>query len=151
MNHYTPSRARSELQAQHQELRRMLDRCEQLADELDGGRVAADQLALQVTRLRVAFDAHNKLEEQVLRPVLLDSDACAEVRVERIIEDHVGEHRAMRARMTTETAELRDVIEMLRAHLDTEERYVLDVRGPVPTEVETDSRCRPGVAPRLGR
>lgn len=129
MLHLTPSRALSELKAQHDELRRMMDRCEELADELDAGRAAPDQLAHEVARLRVAFDAHNTYEEQLLRPVLLDADAHAGVRIDRMVEDHVGEHRTMRSRLNpTQTGELRDVVETLRAHLDAEERYLLSTR-----------------------
>jgi iron-sulfur cluster repair protein YtfE (RIC family) len=126
----TPGRALVELKAQHDALRDIMDRCEELADELDArGDVGPLTLTLEVARLRQAFDEHNKFEEQLLRPVLLEGDAFAEARIDRMVEDHVGEHRAMRAQMAaTETSELRDVIEMLRAHLDAEERYLLTAR-----------------------
>jgi hypothetical protein len=107
----------------------MMDRCTDLADALDAGRMGPLQLTREVARLRLAFEAHNTFEEQLLRPVLLDGDAFAEVRIDRMVEDHVGEHRAMRARLNaTETSALRDVIEALRAHLDAEERYLLSAR-----------------------
>jgi len=123
---YTPSRALAELNAQHDALRGMMDRCEELADELDAGRMGPIQLTREVARLRLAFDAHNTFEEQLLRPVLLGSDAFAEVRIDRMVEDHIGEHRAMRAQLgSTETSALREVIETLRAHLVAEERYLL--------------------------
>lgn len=126
---YTPSRALAELKTQHDALRAMMDRCEDLADDLDAGAKDPIQLTREVARLRLAFEAHNKFEEQLLRPVLVGADAFAEVRIERMIEDHVGEHRAMRAQLnTTETSALRDVIETLRAHLDAEERYLLSSR-----------------------
>lgn len=126
---YTPSRALAELKAQHDALRGMMDRCEELADELDAGRMGPLQLTREVSRLRLAFEAHNAFEEQLLRPVLIEGDAFADVRIDRMIEDHVGEHRAMRARLnSTETSELRDVVETLRAHLDAEERYLLSAR-----------------------
>jgi hypothetical protein len=124
-----PSRALSELKAQHEVLRRMMDRCEELADELDAGRMDPLQLTHEVSQLRIAFDAHNRFEEQLLRPVLLETDAFADVRIDRMVEDHVGEHRAMRSQFnTTATGELRDAIETLRAHLDAEERYLLSAR-----------------------
>lgn len=126
---YTPSRALAELKTQHDALRGMMDRCEELAGELDAGRMGPLQLTREVSRLRLAFEAHNTFEEQLLRPVLLGTDAFAEVRIDRMIEDHVGEHRSMRAQLaTTETSVLRDVIETLRAHLDAEERYLLTAR-----------------------
>jgi len=123
---YTPSRALAELNAQHDALRGMMDRCEELADELDAGRMGPMQLTREVARLRLAFDAHNTFEEQLLRPVLMGADAFAEVRIDRMIEDHIGEHRTMRAQLgSTETSALREVIETLRAHLAAEERYLL--------------------------
>ena len=129
MTNYTPSRALAELQAQHDALRGMMDRCEELANELDAGRMGPMQLTREVSRLRLAFEAHNTFEEKLLRPVLLGSDAFAEVRIDRMVEDHVNEHRSMRAQLdTTQTSALRDVIETLRAHLDAEERYLLSAR-----------------------
>jgi len=129
MTKLSPARALAELQAQHLALRTMMDRCEELADELEAGRGDALQLTREVARLRLAFEAHNQFEEQLLRPVLLANDAFAEVRIDRMIDDHVGEHRAMRARLdSSETEVLRDVIETLRAHLEAEERYLLSAK-----------------------
>jgi hypothetical protein len=126
---YTPSRALAELAAQHEVLRGMMDRCEELADELDAGRMGPTQLTREVARLRLAFDSHNKFEEELLRPVLLAGDSFGEVRVERMIEDHVGEHRAMRQQLgSPATSDLRAVIAHLREHLATEERYFLSAR-----------------------
>ena len=125
----TPGRALQELLSQHQVLRTMMDRCEELADELDARGGDPAQLAREVARLRVAFDSHNKFEEELLRPVLLDADAFGEVRIERMIEDHVGEHRAMRSQLgSAATTDLRAVVLSLRAHLAAEERYFLSAR-----------------------
>jgi iron-sulfur cluster repair protein YtfE (RIC family) len=129
MKKITPSRALAELQAQHDTLRGMMDRCEELADALDAGQGNPTLLTREVARLRLTFEAHNTFEEQLLRPVLLEADAFAEVRIDRMIEDHVGEHRTMRARLSSnETSALRDVIETLRAHLEAEERYFVSAR-----------------------
>jgi len=69
------------------------------------------------------------VEEQLLRPALLEGDAFAGVRIDRMVEDHVNEHRAMRLKLaSSETAVLRDVIDTLRAHLDAEERYLLTAK-----------------------
>ena len=105
----------------------MMDLCEDLADHLDS-HPDADPLPLtrELARLRLAFDAHNKFEEQLLRPVLLEHDSFGPVRIQRMVEDHVHEHDAIRSRLASPaTAALRDVIETLRAHLDAEERYLL--------------------------
>jgi hypothetical protein len=126
---YTPGRALVELKAQHDALRGMMDRCEALADELDAGSKSPVQLLREVSRLRLAFDAHNTYEEQLLRPVLLGGDTFAGVRIDRMIEDHVAEHRMMRQQLSSPaTSDLRDVIETLRAHLEAEERYLLTAK-----------------------
>jgi hypothetical protein len=126
---YPPSRALAELKAQHEALRAMMDRCEELATQLEAGRMGPLQLTREIERLRLAFAAHNVFEERLLRPVLIGSDAFADVRIERMVEDHVGEHRAMHAQLaTTETTALRECLAMLRAHLDAEERYLLSSR-----------------------
>ncbi len=101
-----------------------MDRCEALADELDAGRCGPLQLTREVTRLRLAFEAHNRFEETMLRPVLFAGvDAAL---IDRHIEEHVDAHRALRMRLASEeTSALRDVIDSMRAHLDAEERYLL--------------------------
>jgi hypothetical protein len=106
----------AELETQHASLRDMMDRCEQLADELDAGRLEPELLTREIVRLRLAFDAHNKFEEQLL-PHLVTGV--------RIVEDHVGEHRVMRERLgSDETRALRETIDLLRAHLEAEQRFV---------------------------
>jgi hypothetical protein len=129
LREYPPSRALAELKAQHDALRGMMDRCDELANALDAGRMGPLQLTREIERLRLAFKGHNEFEERLLRPMLREGDAYADVRIDRMIEDHVGEHRAMYAQLaTTETAALRECLTMLRAHLDAEERYLLSAR-----------------------
>ena len=126
---YSPSRALAELSAQHSALRDMMDRCEELLVEVQAGRCGPMQLTREVQRLRLAFESHNQFEERLLRPVLRDNDPFAVARIERMVEDHVNEHGALQRRLVATTpAELRDVIETLRAHLDSEERYLLSPR-----------------------
>jgi iron-sulfur cluster repair protein YtfE (RIC family) len=125
----TPSQALATLATQHAELREMIARCEDLADELDSGRIEPSQLLREVATLRVAFDTHNRFEERVLHPVLLDADWSGAVRVARMVEDHIEEHRSMRRDLdATASWELRAVLTSLRAHLDSEERYFLNKR-----------------------
>jgi len=118
--------ALAELVAQHDALRAIMARCEQLADELDASVGDPVTLVHEIERLREAFAAHNIYEERILRPVLLAEDKFGAVRVDRMIEDHKNEHAEMRVRLgSAVTADLRDVIETLRAHLEAEERYLL--------------------------
>jgi hypothetical protein len=125
----TPGQALGELADQHAKLRDLMGRCEELADALDAERIAPDPLLRAVGRLRLAFDAHNRFEEELLRPVLLDAEWLGAVRVSRMVEDHAEEHRAIRQQLgSAPTAELRAVIAGLRAHLDDEERTFLSGR-----------------------
>jgi hypothetical protein len=125
----TPSGALGELAAQHAMLRELIERCDELADQVDAGAANAGRLVDEVARLRVAFDAHNQFEEQLLRPLLLDADWMGAVRVARMVEDHVEEHRAMRGSLADgPTAALRDVLASLRDHLTAEERYFVSPR-----------------------
>ena len=124
----TPSKLLAELVHQHQALRAMMDRCEQLADELDAGRAQASEVTREIAKLRVAFDAHNRFEEQLLRPVLRELDAFGDVRIDQMVDDHVQEHRTIRGGLDGPTAELRASLYELRAHLAAEERYFLSSR-----------------------
>jgi len=123
---HSPKALLSELLEQHAALREMMDRCELLADDLDAGRIEPDVLVKEVARLRLAFDVHNKFEEHLLRPVLREIDAFGDVRIEKMVHDHVHEHRAMREHLSGgATAELRATVARLRDHLAMEERYFL--------------------------
>lgn len=116
---------RTALKAQHDKLRALMDRCEQLAIELDFERIAPVELTRAVARLRIALDVHNTWEELLLEPVLAAKGQHASVRIGQMIDDHVDEHRLMRARLSESgTASLRTTIATLRAHLDAEERYL---------------------------
>jgi hypothetical protein len=123
---YTPSKLLAELLSQHEGIRRIMDRCEELADAFDAGKGDAIELTREVAKLRIAFDTHNQFEEKLLRPVLREMDAFGDVRIDRMFEDHVGEHRAMRMSLGDPTTNaLRAVIDNLRVHLQAEERYFL--------------------------
>jgi iron-sulfur cluster repair protein YtfE (RIC family) len=129
MARLTPSAALDTLAAQHAVLRERIERCDALADEVDLGMTEPGRLLEEVAQLRGAFDEHNRFEEQLLHPLLLDADWSGAVRVSRMVEDHVAEHRAMRLGLgATPTAELRRVLAGLRDHLSSEERYLLSRR-----------------------
>ena len=120
------SRVLAELLVQHEALREIMASCEKLAAELEAGAIEPSPLAREVARLRVAFDSHNRFEEQFLRPVLSDIDAFGEVRIDHMLADHVEEHRLVRAGLdSSETGELRLTLDRLRNHLAAEERYFL--------------------------
>ena len=91
------------------------------------GDLAPFRLAL--TELRGAFAGHNIREEELLGPLLSDADAWGPVRFRRMIEEHVGEHCAMRAAMVGDELDIAprmaDLAEQLLAHMDAEERTFL--------------------------
>ena len=133
MSKLTPHTALAELTLQHAALRTEMNRCDELADQLDAGRIEPGVLLDAIATLRRAFDAHNQFEERLLHPLLLDADWSGAVRVSRMVEDHVEEHQAIRRAIdpalgNTTTAALRDVLNGLREHLESEERGFLSRR-----------------------
>ena len=119
----------AKLQAQHATLRSMMARCVDLADALDAGHGSATDVLAAVADLRVMFEAHNRFEESVLRPILRDADAFGDVRIDHMIADHVDEHRTMYRRLGDgPTGELRATVASLQDHLAAEERYFLSPR-----------------------
>lgn len=105
-----------ELFAQHDELRQIMDRCDELAAELDRGKLEPSALLAEVARLRAAFDSHNRFEERLLGPIL---------RSEASVEAHIGEHREVGRRLGGGpiTEELYATLARLRDHLDAEDRF----------------------------
>jgi hypothetical protein len=126
--------ALDELAVQHAVLREMMEHCEALADEVDVGMTGPAALVHAVARLRIAFDEHNRFEEALLRPLLGELgevDGLGDVRIARIVDDHVAQHRAMRSGLDAgPTAALRGVLGSLRDHLAGEERSLLARRLP---------------------
>jgi hypothetical protein len=106
----------TELLAQHDELRAIMDRCAELAAALDRGTLEPAPLLAEVARLRVAFDSHNRFEERLLGPIL---------RSEASVEAHVVEHRDVGRRLggSPITDELYATLARLREHIDAEDRY----------------------------
>src|SRR5262245_29381688 len=121
----TPSQLLAAVLRQHADLRDRIWRCEQLADDLDAGGPDPSQLLHEVNALRIAFDEHNQFEERMLRPVLLDIGWLDAVKVSRMVDDHVEEHRAIRRELAGAASGLRGILASLRDHLDGEERYFL--------------------------
>jgi hemerythrin-like domain-containing protein len=157
MLHMTSTQGLTVLTAQHAELRDRIARCEDVVDGLEAGHVDVAALLREVSDLRRAFEAHNQLEEQLLRPVLLDADWLGEVRIARMVDDHVEEHRALRGELDTATAwELRRVLASLRAHLDAEEQHFLTRKtlrseGGAGVSQPRAPRAKPARDPRSGR
>lgn len=122
-----PGLGLAELISQHDRLRELMDQCEDLADAVENDPLGDPApLMRTLTNLRLALDAHNKFEEQLLRLVLRQHDHLAPDRIERMVEDHLHEHRTMCQQLSSPaTAVLRTAIETLRTQLDAEERDLL--------------------------
>jgi hypothetical protein len=120
----------AELLGQHAAIRAIIGCCERLADQLERGATTPLTLTHEVGRLRVAFDAHNRCEEHFLRPLLADSGAFAEVRLDHMFHDHVEEHRLVGSELASDIIDdLRMTLARLRDHLATEERYFLTAQA----------------------
>lgn len=123
-----PSDALRELLDEHEVLRVIMKACEQAADEVDAHPDNLDRLVREVKRLRIAFEAHNHREESLLPAILRELDAFGDVRISYMVEDHVDEHRKLRARLDAPTDEVRATLEALRHHLESEEHMFLSAR-----------------------
>jgi hypothetical protein len=118
------SRTFPALLEQHDALRVLMDDCEELADEIDRTRGSQRELARKVDELRVAFEAHNQVEEQSLRSILSGCacDSRGAKTLDAMVADHLHEHRMIAQRLDGSTGELRATLYELRAHLVAEER-----------------------------
>jgi hypothetical protein len=126
-----PSDTLATLLEQHRELRVMIATCQNLIAALDAGEPVETSLVHAIARLRIRLEAHNVLEERLLRTLLLDADAFGPVRVDQMVHDHVEEHRATGEALISRSpsnADLQHVLSTLREHLDHEEQYFLSAR-----------------------
>jgi len=112
-----------ELIDQHDELRVIMDDCEEEADAIDASRGDLARLSRKIATLQATFEAHNLYEDTVMPSILRDT--VGDIRVSYMVADHLEEHRALRARLNGPPAELRATLYSLRAHLATEERMFL--------------------------
>jgi hypothetical protein len=114
----TPGQALVALYEEHRALRELLAEAEALLAA--GGPVGA--LVAVLVRLRAAFAAHTRNEEGELRAILVAAGASGPVDVDRMLEAHRREHGAIDARFAVDAA--RDVLTVVRQHLDDEEHYL---------------------------
>jgi hemerythrin-like domain-containing protein len=90
------SDVRDQLLAEHAGLSRLMGVCEQEAERILTGEINARQLLACVLQLLDAVENHNQVEEEALRPLLLDTDSFGPVRIEQMIDDHIAEHMWLR-------------------------------------------------------
>lgn len=121
--------ARIRLLAQHERLRQQLQTCSDLARLLRSGEDVAAQLDLALDRLRADFADHNEAETVTIRQLLRRSTTWGALLIERMLEEHVGEHAAFWSLLSGTRGEvverIDDLAEELDAHMAAEERTFL--------------------------
>jgi len=124
-----------ELRREHEDLKELLDTCDQVADEVEDSGQGGRALIEAVTRLLEAFASHNRAEEMALRPILLEADSFGEVRVAQMMEDHLAEHAAIVSvlrdivlvdDLALAARALRACTDRIRQYMETEERQYLN-------------------------
>ena len=124
-----PRKARTILLEQHDRLRVSLTRCQGLACSLRDGAQVREELDVAVTQLRVDFADHNVVEANLIRPLLEDSPDWGAVLLDRMLEEHVGEHAAfwelLAGPIDEVAARMDDLVDQLDAHMAAEERTFL--------------------------
>lgn len=124
-----PSEARTQLLAQHDHVRNLLDGGRVLAARFLAGEEVADLLCDRLTALREAFAAHNELELRVLEPMLRDADVWGPARVARMLEEHRAEHEIFAGFLCGDLGavarRLAVFAEDIDAHMAAEERTFL--------------------------
>lgn len=129
MSGMDPSVARQRLLQQHDALRRQLRAACEVAARVRAGTAGAAELTGFVRALKAGFVEHNQLEETWLGPLLRDTDSYGEVRIARMLGEHVEEHFAFVSFLDRPadqvTAGLDDFAEEIEAHMDAEERTFL--------------------------
>ncbi len=104
-------------------------RCHELMELVEQEPARASELVTAVARLRWAVTSHNRLEEQLLAPVLHDVDAFGAQRVAQMMHAHREEHAQIGHRLDTPTlVSLRETLHLLTEHLQHEEETFLSSR-----------------------
>jgi hypothetical protein len=133
-----PKTARARLLEQHERLRDLLGAALALAGRHLSGDAVAVELSATLAELRAAFVAHNELETSLLEPMLLATGTWGPARLERMLEEHAGEHVAFTSFLTRPLDEVApgmvDFVEEIEAHMAAEERTFLS--AAVAREIE---------------
>lgn len=115
--------------AQHAGLRALLETAVATARRHVQGVATDDEIDRSLAAIRVAFAEHNLFETSLLVPLLGGVDAWGPKRIERMIVEHVEEHRVMDAFLSRPGREvvpdLADFVDEIEAHMQAEERTFL--------------------------
>jgi iron-sulfur cluster repair protein YtfE (RIC family) len=131
-----PSQVRARILEVHRSLRASLDRVVALADAVDGGTATVGALRAEIDDLARSLRDHDALEDEILAPVLADTDAFADVRTRQLVEHHEAHRRELEQglqRLVNTHSDVgaiallaRETMAALRADMDQEERELLD-------------------------
>jgi len=120
---------RTTLVAQHDRIRTHLNVCSALARLLRDGQPLQVELDDALAQLRAELAVHNATETELVRPLLHGSPTWGAVLVDRMLEEHVGEHAAfweiLAGRADDVAIRIDDLVEQLEAHMAAEERTFL--------------------------
>ncbi len=144
-----PSEVRQQILADHEILRRMLERLEVRARRvLQGKSKAAAGLREEFEAVESRLRGHLELEERVLVPALLEADAWGRERAERCYEEHARQRQIMDAvraseRTPHEFALLAwGFVRLIREDMAEEEKLSLNERvlrdDPIETAIEPE-------------
>lgn len=125
----TPEATRPLLLEQHARLREHAEDCVRLARLYQVDEVSVGELDQALERLRKDFAAHNATETRAITELLHGPAAWGSLMIDRMLEEHVGEHAAFWELMTGTHAEIAarmaDLADELEAHMAAEERTFL--------------------------
>lgn len=121
--------ARIRLLDQHERLRDQLRTCTDLARLLRSGEDVAQQLDTALEQLRADFSEHNDTETTTIRQLLQPPAVWGAMLIDRMVEEHVGEHAVFWGLLSGTRGEvvgrIDDLAEELDAHMAAEERTFL--------------------------
>jgi hypothetical protein len=116
---------------QHAMIRTSLEACGALAARFCEGAPVAAKLEVAVQDLRREIAVHNDTENALIRALLVRTARWGDQLIDRMLEEHRGEHDTMWALLTGTVEEVAphmpELIEELEAHMAAEERTFLAV------------------------
>jgi len=120
---------RTQLLTQHELLRQELEDCIALARRARSGELVTRELDAALTQLRMDFSEHNEAETAIIRQLLQRSTAWETMLIDRMFEEHIGEHAVFWELLSGTRGEMIERIdelaEQLDAHMAAEERTFL--------------------------
>jgi iron-sulfur cluster repair protein YtfE (RIC family) len=121
---------RLSLLQQHQRMRDHLQNCTRLAELYRAGeRVVARDLDAALDALRDELSIHNEVETAAIQEILQGTSEWSSLMIDRMLEEHVGEHAAFWETLSGPWGEVAgridDLADELDAHMAAEERTFL--------------------------